>query len=119
MFAVRDSDEDAVVFERPATINMYKLERKDTYLYSDVLTKHLPASTRPLLPKLLAFGMTLHRLKFPSSDRYISEVSSSCNSSDFVICLTTISKSLLGFRLIIRPFLPALFAKHFCNVAVL
>lgn len=38
-----------------ATINIYNLEKDGTYLYSDVLAIHLPASARPLLPKLLAF----------------------------------------------------------------
>ena len=35
----------------------------------------IPNLTCPTSPKLITFGVTLHRLEFPSSDRYISAFS--------------------------------------------
>ena len=63
----------------PAMINMYKSIQNYTYLHCDNLTVYLPDSLRPILPspkdRLLSFDATLHRLKFPSSDRYMPRVS--------------------------------------------
>ena len=44
---------------------------RQSYLPLIFLTKYLSVSTSPLLHKLLVFDMTLHRLKFLSSDEYI------------------------------------------------
>lgn len=65
-----------ILVSTSATINIYKFI-KISYIYTMIfLTKYLPVSTYPiLLKKLHSFDVTLQRLKFPSSDRYISAIS--------------------------------------------
>ena len=74
-----------------ATINMYKSIQNYTYLCCDVLHRtpswFIASAFARASAKLLTFDITLHRLKFPSSDRYILRVSWKWYSlSCFVIC---------------------------------
>ena len=72
----------------PATINIYKSIQNYTYLHYGVLRKTSSCfiASDFAIPRntLLSFDVTLHRLKFPSSDRYMLSFSWRWN---FLSCL--------------------------------
>lgn len=59
-----------------ATINIIKLI-KISYIYTTILLTNVSScfNVSDFTKKLLSFDVTLRRLKFPSSDRYISALS--------------------------------------------
>ena len=98
-----------------ATINTYKSIQNYTYLHCDVPRKTSSCFIAPdfAAPKdrLLSFGITLYRLKFPSSDRYIFRVPFVWKLLNFfTIYISTIGKLQRLVLAIIRPFLPTLFS---------